>query len=576
MAQLSPTHTKSLGAATPAGLAREVFGRLRRVAPVGAERSVGWLVLALAISGYVLMDLQRASLAVTVDYDPTLQYLFSSLAALKGSGYTYVDHPGTPLEVLGSLILVLMKMIDGSDTEEFIVRMIRQPERFLEVVDVLLWITNLAVVAAIMRWSISGKRFQEGAFAVACGACYFAVHPLAFSTLTLWSHNSFNLIAGSSLLLVLVLELRRGRRLRSWQVFALGFGAGALTSIQLYFAAWIVGITLTLVLYAVLLGETKALVLLVGLTALMGWVLGFLVCTFPIADEYLVFGRWVVTLIAHQGLYGGGPEGLPAPTTLVANATALIAQVPLLFVFLALILAVLSWRLWIEHERLGGAPGRWAASIGLTVQVLVLLLLIVKHPMPVFLLSVAATLPLLAACTLTCLQLRQQFRAWLPATTMSIVLLCVLWNGERSALRLLTIERYTMLAADSVATTLAQIAEDERRPRDSLQVVWTYGTNNDCFARWFGDRGPLRNEIADICPHDLSLDIFQRSIATGTGEKPIVAGDRWDALILAEEVSSQFPWLEELGDPVPLDAPSALRGRLLLVRNPRVPPAVHP
>ncbi len=539
-------------------------------------RWAGWLVLGLSISTYAALAAQRAWLEVLVNYDPTLQYLFASLAALKGWEYTYVDHPGTPVELLGSLILLVMRAVGGPGGEDFILAIVREPERFLHVVDVLFWIANLSITAAMIRWLVPGQCFQEAAFSVACGAAYFAIHPLAFSTLTLWSHNSFNFIAGASLLLVLVLRLRRHDRLRSWHVFAFGIAAGALTSIQLYFAAWIVGITLTLAVYAVLLGETKAIVILIGITTLIGSAVGFLICTTPILDQYLIFGRFVMSLILHQGLYGSGPEGLPSSALLLGNARELIAQAPLLFVFTTLVFALLVYRFATLGGRATVDPDRWAASIGLTTQTLILLVLIVKHPSPVYLLSLAATLPVLAACLLASLELRGRLRTWAPATTLTVVLIGVVWNGQQSIEALLTVEQRVERGALAVDSALSRIAAEQGVRPESLQVVWTYGTNNGCFARWFGDSGPLSAEIASVCPNELGLDVSRQAISTAAADRPLEPGDHWDALILTARIHAQYPWLDELGQPAPLAAPSALWGQLLLVRDPRVPSTTGP
>ncbi len=515
----APVDHQRLGSVGTAFDQRLSVTPIRQAVPVAWVRWLGWLTVALAISAYAALAGQRASLEVRVNYDPTLQYLFASLAALKGWEYRYVDHPGTPIELLGSLILLAMRQVSGLDGEAFILAIVREPEQFLHVADVLLWIGTLGVVAAMIRWLLPGKRFQEAAFAVACGGAYFAIHPLSFSVLSIWSHNSFNLIAGTSVWLVLLVRLRRRRPLRSWQVLAFGFAAGALTSIQLYFAAWIVGIALTLIVYAVLLGGSKVLALLIGITSLIGGTLGFLVCTLPIRNEYLVFGQFVVSLVTHQGVYGAGPEGIPSSALLLDNVRQLITQAPLVFVSMILVFTLLGYRLSRAHWQPEADPGRSATCFGLSVQVLLLVSLIVKHPGAVYLLSVAATIPVLAGCALASLNLGQRLRTSLPATTMTAVLIGVVWNYQQSTQTLFSFEQRVDQARVAVDSALLQIAAAKGKRPDELQVAWTYGTNDGCFARWFADTGGLSSEIASGCPDQLSLDVFRHLISSPSGNQ---------------------------------------------------------
>src|SRR5688500_20285374 len=39
------------------------------------------------------------------DYDPEMAYFLNSLAPFKGAPYFYTDHPGTPVEMIGTILL---------------------------------------------------------------------------------------------------------------------------------------------------------------------------------------------------------------------------------------------------------------------------------------------------------------------------------------------------------------------------------------------------------------------------------------------------------------------------------------
>jgi hypothetical protein len=531
--------------------------------------------VSAGLLAYTALGLEHVSFGVAVDYDPTLQYLFASLGALKGVGYTYVDHPGTPVEVLGSLILVLMQYVSGLDVEDFVVSIVREPEQFLRIADILLCLANLFIVAMMIRWLIPGSSVQQAAFAVACGTAYFALHPMSFATLLLWSHNSFNFIAGGALLLILTLRLRSGQPVRSWQALAIGFAAGALTSVQLYFGAWVVGMTVALMTYTVLLGRPKLLPWLVGTTVLVGSVLGFIVATLPIADEYLVFANFIAKLVRHRDGYGDGPEGLPYSGLLLANTWQLVTAAPVLFVALLFVMVGLVCRLRASRPNVRSEPGRWAIAVGLTMQTVVLLgLIVAKEPNVTYLLSIAATLPVLASCILGGLHGNGRFQVWSAVVTMAIVGAGMVISGTRSATALLDADRRAQSGQATVEAALADLAAQQGERRQDLMVVWSYGTNSRCFARWFADGwrdGPVWAEVAGLCPSDVGPDVFAQSGRAPTAAAGARAGE-WSAIVVAEGTGVSSRWLEELGEPVPLDADTGRWGRLLLIRNPRLLP----
>src|SRR5512143_2465571 len=69
------------------------------------RRSLLLMVFVLPVVAYSLYfnGLQRISPFYEY-YDPEFAYLMNSLEVFKGEPYAYVDHPGTPLEVIGSVI----------------------------------------------------------------------------------------------------------------------------------------------------------------------------------------------------------------------------------------------------------------------------------------------------------------------------------------------------------------------------------------------------------------------------------------------------------------------------------------
>ena len=73
------------------------------------QKTVGVLGIIFLLAGFWL----HASASIPLkgpqpsyrDYDPQMAYFLNSLAPFKGAPYFYTDHPGTPVEMIGTMLL---------------------------------------------------------------------------------------------------------------------------------------------------------------------------------------------------------------------------------------------------------------------------------------------------------------------------------------------------------------------------------------------------------------------------------------------------------------------------------------
>jgi hypothetical protein len=71
------------------------------------HKTIGILGIIVLLAGFWLY----ASILLTGpqptyrDYDPQMAYFLNSLAPFRGAAYFYTDHPGTPLEMIGTTLL---------------------------------------------------------------------------------------------------------------------------------------------------------------------------------------------------------------------------------------------------------------------------------------------------------------------------------------------------------------------------------------------------------------------------------------------------------------------------------------
>ena len=286
-------------------------------------------MVALCIAGSIRGPFFRMS-------DPDYAYLLNSLNIVNGHPPAHVDHPGTPVQLFGALVIWLAHQVSGESdvTRDVLLR----PEHYLSVIvagaAVLLFLALLCCGWQI--WRATGRLglgvlAQTAFFAspvLAVNACRFMPEPFMIL---------LALVLSTALICAPVPSLSR---LRAW-----GFAACIAALCGCGLAAKITFLPLALVPLLVLRGVIPRLIF-GGST--VAW---FVVCTLPIRDRYAQFWGWVVNLATHQGRYGHGePGGLSLPA-FCADFRKLAASET---VFLALFLlggALLGIALWHARAR---------------------------------------------------------------------------------------------------------------------------------------------------------------------------------------------------------------------------------
>jgi hypothetical protein len=514
-----------------------------RCAPTQLQLA-GIVLLAVGLGAYGILVTFVEPISTRVFYDPAGQYMEASLSVFRGAGYAYIDHPGTPVEVLGTIWLALTFPFVSGAPEGFVAYHLAHPELFMTLAQGFLAITSIAAGVFFILRAVEISHWTRALAAVGLGLAFFGLHPEAFDTLAIWSHTSFCFIGGTLLSLLLLLTARQPRKPRWREVLALGFACGVLTSIQLYFAAWIIGTAVTLSLAARLRGMKRQHALRRGEATVVMAVLGFVVATLPIHDRYLQLAAWVLSLSSHQGVYGSGPAGFSTADRLVSNALDLIRQQPMLLTITAACLIVALVRL----IRPGVADDKTAAlravGIGLFVQLLVLLLLVAKHPGSRYLLPIAATLPVLLATLLeTTDPLGVASRRF--ALTLGLTGLALFASGLWSAFNAHLDLAHTLQRDDiALGDWFDKIASQRGIDRQSLRIAWAYGTTSPCYALWYGEWSAdyvFQPDIGRQCAHDGYVDIWQAVVWSGSGSVPVANSSDWDVEVIPQNLLNAYP-----------------------------------
>jgi len=543
--------------------------RATRVLSGRRPRLLGMALLPALLAGYfVYVHWLEPGPFYTLRYDPEMAYLMNSLAIFKGQPYTYIDHPGTPLEVVGTIaVAVTRPLLDRLSPGPLYTATFRKPELVLTTLHALLLAGTLAAVILLLRVPVHQGDRRAWLTWTAAAALFFAAFPTsAFPTLNFWSHNSLPFAAGTLLLVLVLRRMHRAPPLQATEMALYGAGAGVLTAAQLYFATWIVGLGLAFGVYGWLTrgGWRRAMV---GPAAvILGSMAGFVVATQAILHRYADFFQWVTRLVLSQGRYGSGPAGITSWEVLRSNVATLWedAAWPILATLVVLGLVVLAG---VLHRRaVRSDPVWWSLAPALAVQVVVTLLIIGKHPGAIYMLAVVAVLPVVYGLSVEAIRLESLSGEWGALALNGLVLAGLVYSlGSAIALH-----RQTVTRAEQSETDLRRLKSEiqARTGKYSIHVLWGYGTTSPCYALRFGDiytAGLFSRELRELCPNDWMYDVWGELAILDEGTVRLEESPEWDILVVPADFLPKNA--AELGELVASDVESAFGPIVYVVSN---------
>lgn len=498
------------------------------------------IVMSLALAAYfVYIQWINPAPFYTVKYDPEMPYFLNSLALFKGVSYAYVDHPGTPLEVIGSFLLAITRPLTRAKSEFFVPYHLANPQIFLTLARGFLVGSSIVTLIVTGVKSIKQTSLFGALAAAGVAASYFAIFPpITFDILGFWTHNGFNFPFGTLLLLGLLVRLRKDRPLSNSEALLLGIFSGLLAAVQLYFFAWAIGIILSLVLFTVFRRDGWRHILVTTLASGVGVTLGFFIAFEPVMHRFREFYIWVRRLIFHQGVYGKGGEGVTSLGRMIDNLRWLLNQSAAVFIATGVVLLLLFIAMVLRKQSRQVKPGWWALTIGLLAQLIVLWAVIGKHPGEVYLLSIAAVLPILLALALEVF-LDRGIGAQRLAGSIGLIVVLGFSLGWVVAIR-----DHSRIVADVrradevIAQELEKYASSSDKSIEDMTILWGYGVPSRCYALRFGnvytEDGALIGEINELCPNEWMYDVWGGYVELPNAYEPLSENYDWDIVILPE------------------------------------------
>ena len=480
---------------------------ISREGTTNLQKTIGVLGIIFLLAGFWLY----ASAPITLkgpgptyrDYDPEMAYFMNSLAPFKGAPFFYTDHPGTPVEMIGTMLLGIPYAF-FTDHASFIDYHLENPEYFLNLAHG--FITLLSVLCAICFFlTVLGTSQKPNVYlALSLALLFYGLHPNAFKTLTVWSHTSFNFPLGAGYLILLFTVAHNAQgQISNRLAVGLGLVLGVMIAVMINFAPWLV----TTLVFIFLSNHMKGLPwkksLITGSILVLACAAGFLVSILPSVHRMPYFFGFIYKLFSHQLLYGTGPEGIPSISLLWSNLHDMVTFAPLVF---PVMLASLLISLFIFLQRDSHNPenhGLWALNFSLLLQCGLITLAVAKHPGEHYLLSLAATLPVLSLVILKLSDFNWRFSrqfgdALIIFSIISISAIALLSIKNRQA----ELREARAVEAEINRVIAAQEIRLNKKPGELL-ILRTNETYSYCSALLHGDfftAGVFATEITKWCP----------------------------------------------------------------------------
>ena len=492
---------------------------------------IGLAILLLAMIAFWLYVNFGDPITFIAHYDPEYAYFLNSLMPFKREPYRYIDHPGTPIELLGTGFLTLTYPLPELNNEPFVLYHLTHPGIFLRIVRAFLLLASLVGVYLLATSIFEINDWKDASFSLVVAISFYVLHGTnGFITLINWSHNSFAFPFGTTLLLLLLVRIRAKRKLPAGELIAFGIAAGWLTSIQLWFAAWILGISATIFFSSILRDRRFIQALLATLTVSISSVFGFILGTLPVLHEYLNIRDWILRLMTHQGRYGFGEPGFTSFKSLAENLKMMMVDSPGILLALTATLSIITLAFAADRHHLKRKAGLFGIAIGLSFQALFSLFLILKHPGPIYLLAISATLPLLLGVGYSLMREVYPKAKDVFMGLGAIILLGFIMNLSQSFSGQQDSFANLHNIENEIARFKIQYAAEVGKDPEALTTFTGYGIPSRCFSLRFGNiyaGGIFNEEIDEICPYEGIYDVF-------FGSPEIVASDSWDLLIIPE------------------------------------------
>jgi hypothetical protein len=454
--------------------------------------------VALAAVPLVLLatsQLLRTPFYLSRVTDPSYIYLFNALNLAELAPPVHVDHPGTPVQLLGALAIraewIRHCLTDtcGPVAQD----VVADPERYLRAFQATLAV-GFAIALFIMGAALARARDVLTAVSAQVTVAAFG----AVLLLGLPRVSAEPMLATVGALLVAVLAAPAlGPQAHGPAPPPLGRALAVGGVLGLGIATKVTFLPLVAVTFLLRGARARALALATAPVA-------FVVCTLPALSQYPQMFHWLWRLATHRGRYAKGPEGLPGISELTHNVAGMVRGEPVLFAFLALY-AVVALAAVLRPPPTAEARSARRVVVAVSAVIVLQVAITAKYTSAYYLLPAMMVTPLANAALIVGLRAPgPAFRRWSVAGALALVLLLGIGRNAAAGMR--------------VQSAAAQVLADRAAVMDRIAttpgcaVVEYYGATSIRYGLELGNSfaGQRYAEpLAALHPDALFFDIWR-------------------------------------------------------------------
>jgi hypothetical protein len=448
-------------------------------------------------------------------------------------------------------------MFSGTSTEGFIQDQLHDPTSFFTASYILLVASFIFCAAQLYRVAIaiSSEDQRDPFLATAITLMYFAIHPLSISTLTLWSHTSFNFPFGTLYLIALLRLAQKNEDIPFSTIVILGLGAGFLTATMVYFASWVISSIIFITVLYWIKKNRRTQIIKTALTLAGFSLLGFILALLPAIKRMPYFANWILGLILHQGTYGEGAIGITTLPILWNSFLNILRTLPAFSIYIFSILILFVYITINAKGKVSGISETWSLAFALIIQVIILLMFDLKHPggntlvTNRYLLPIAATMPVLTLLVLQLIKISPRLYSFARYAIILFVFVNYLYLLSASLINHKIKSEALSKVSNESSKVIKKYAQETGQSIDQLHILWTYGTFSPCYSLSFGNQSAgliFSTEIVNICRQQNTLNIWNHEVIIGNNVMDI-ENTEWDLIFTRGYILDGYPFLKQLG-----------------------------